>query len=114
MLKPVAIAVAAAFTISALAQDKPAAPSWQQGKPPALQESTLHPFAPHMTGRPAKELPVDKLKVPAGFQIEVWGEGVPEARPLAVGDQGTLFVSHRLSEDGYAVVDRRGQREAEA
>src|SRR5882762_9521464 len=114
MKSPVSFAVAAAFSISVLAQDKPAAapaPSWQQGKPAALSESTLHPFAPHLTGRPAKDLPVDKLKVPAGFKVEVWADGIPEARSLALGDKGTVFVSNRNAKSVYAVVDKGGQRE---
>src|SRR5712675_1483161 len=114
MKSPISFAVAAAFSISALAQDKPAAapaPSWQQGKPAALAESTLHPFAPHLTGRPAKELPVAKLTVPAGFKVEVWVDGIPEARSLALGDKGTVFVSNRLAKNVYAVVDRGGKRE---
>jgi glucose/arabinose dehydrogenase len=114
MKSPISFAVAAAFSISALAQDKPAAappPSWQQGKPAALAESTLHPFAPHLTGRPAKELPVDKLKVPAGFKVEVWADGIPEARSLALGDKGTVFVSNRNAKNVYAVVDKDGKRE---
>src|SRR6267378_1932559 len=108
----VAAAVMAAFT-AAQAQDKPAAapPSWQQGRPPAMGESTLHPFAPHLTGRPAKDLPTDKLRVPAGFKVEVWAEGIPEARSLARGEKGTVFVSNRLSKSVYAVVDRGGTRE---
>ncbi|HXM81589.1 MAG TPA: PQQ-dependent sugar dehydrogenase [Burkholderiales bacterium] len=108
----VAAAVLAAFT-TAQAQDKPPAapPSWQQGKPPAMAESTLHPFAPHLAGRPAKDLPTDKLKVPAGFKVEVWAEGVPEARSLARGEKGTVFVSNRLSKNVYAVVDQNGKRE---
>jgi glucose/arabinose dehydrogenase len=114
MKSPISFAVAAAFSISALAQDKPAAappPSWQQGKPAALAESTLHPFAPHLTGRPAKELPIDKLKVPAGFKVEVWADGIPEARSLALGDKGTVFVSNRNAKSVYAVVDKDGKRE---
>src|SRR5712672_1309329 len=110
----VAFTVTTAFAASALAQDKPAAqpaPSWQQGKPAAQAESTLHPFAPHLTGRPAKDLPVSKLKVPAGFKVEVWAEGVPEARSLALGDKGTVFVSNRLAKNVYAVADRNGKRE---
>src|SRR5256885_6333782 len=78
----VAAAAMAVFTV-AQAQDKPAAappPSWQQGKPPAMGESTLHPFAPNLAGRAAKDLPTDKLKVPPGFKVEVWAEGIPEAR----------------------------------
>src|SRR3989440_2190237 len=112
MTKLFAAALCAAFAVAALAQDKPAPPpSWHQGKPPAMGESTLHPFAPHLTGRAAKDLPVDKLKVPAGFKVEVWAEGIPEARSLALGDKGTVFVSNRVSKNVYAVVDRNGKRE---
>jgi glucose/arabinose dehydrogenase len=113
-MKTLAIPVIAAFAVSAFAQDKPAAsppPSWQQGKPAALSESTLHPFAPHMTGRSAKDLPVDTLKVPAGFKVEVWVDGIPEARSLAMGDKGTLFVSNRNAKSVYAVVTKDGKRE---
>src|SRR3954464_11576679 len=105
-------AIAAAFAVPVLAQ-APASPppAWQQGKPSSMQESTLHPFAPHMTGRSAKELPVNTLKVPAGFKVEVWAEGIPEARSLALGDNGTVFVSNRISKNVYAVVDSGGKRE---
>jgi len=96
---------------AAQAQAPAAPPSWQQGKTPDQANSTLHPFAPHMTGRSAKELPLDKLKVPAGFKVEVWAEGVPEARSLALGDKGTVFVSNRIGKNVYAVVDKGGARE---
>src|ERR671927_180901 len=89
-----AFSVPAAFTTWAQAPASPP-PSWHQGKPPAHAESTLHPFAPHMTGRSSKDLPLNTLKVPAGFKIEVWAEGIPEARSLAMGDKGTVFVSNR-------------------
>src|SRR3989454_208616 len=109
-----AAAVLAAFS-AAQAQDKPAAappPSWQQGKPPAMSESTLHPFAIEMTGKPSKDLPVNKLKVPSGFKVEVWAEGMPGARSMALGDKGTVFVGTRQLKEMYAVVDRGGKREA--
>src|SRR6195256_2849585 len=108
----VAAAVMAVFTV-AQAQDQPAAPppSWQQGKPPAMGESTLHPFAPHMTGRAAKDLPVNTLKAPKGFKVEVWADGIPEARSLTMGDKGTLFVSNRNAKSVYAVTDKGGKRE---
>ena len=114
MRAALAAAVLAAFT-SAQAQDKPAAsppPSWQQGKPSAMSESSLHPFAIEMTGKPAKDLPVDKLKVPAGFKVEVWAEGMPGARSMAQGDKGTVFVGTRQLKEVYAVVDKGGKREA--
>ncbi|HLX79492.1 MAG TPA: PQQ-dependent sugar dehydrogenase [Burkholderiales bacterium] len=108
-----ATAVLAAFA-SAQAQDKPApapAQPWQQGRSAEQMESPLHPFAPNLTGRAAKDLPIDTLKVPAGFKVEVWADGVPEARSLALGDKGTVFVSNRISKNVYAVIDRGGQRE---
>ena len=108
-----AAAVLAAFS-AAQAQDKPAAappPSWQQGKPPA-SESTLHPFAIEMTGKASKDLPINKLKVPSGFKVEVWAEGMPGARSMALGDKGTVFVGTRQLKEMYAVVDRGGKREA--
>lgn len=109
---------AALFTLPTLgihAQQQPAAPapppSWQQGRNPEQASSTLHPFAIHVTGRAAKDLPVDKLKVPAGFKVEVWVDGAPGARSMAIGDKGTVFVGTRQLKDVYAVVDRGGKRE---
>lgn len=108
----------AAVTASAQqpAPAKPAAapkekPRWMQGQPPELANSPLHPIAPHLAGRPASELPINKLKVPKGFKVEVWVDGVPEARSLALGDKGTVFVSNRNLHDVYAVSDRGGKRE---
>ena len=116
-----AIALAVALVSgSALAQApapaQPAAapaapPSWQQGRSAEQSTSTLHPFAPIFTGRPASELPLDKLKLPPGFKIEVWVDGVPEARSLALGDKGTVFVGNRNLSEVYAIVDRGGKRE---
>jgi glucose/arabinose dehydrogenase len=89
----------------------PGAPPWQQGRAADQEKSTLHPFAPHLTGRPAAELPVNKLRVPDGFKIEVWADGVPEARSLALGDKGTVFVSNRNLTNVYAITDNNGKRE---
>ncbi|MFL6695075.1 MAG: PQQ-dependent sugar dehydrogenase [Ramlibacter sp.] len=100
---------------SALAQTPtpPAAaapPAWQQGQA-AEHANATHPFAPLLTGRPASELPLDKLKVPAGFKVEVWADGVPEARQMALGDNGTVFVGNRNLSDVYAIRDVNGKRE---
>jgi len=86
------------------------APSWQQGRSGDQTSSTLHPFAPILTGRPASELPLDKLKVPAGFKVEVYADAIPEARSLALGDKGTVFVSNRNLKDVYAIVEKDGKR----
>jgi len=104
------------FAAHAQQPAKPAAaptppPSWQQGRSAEQDKSSLHPFAIHATGKPAKELPVDKLKVPAGFKVEVWAEGVPAARTMALGDKGTVFVGARQAKNVYAIVERGGKRE---
>src|SRR5258705_4600209 len=109
-----AFAGAGLSSAAGLAQDKPAAappPAWHGGKPAAMGESTLHPFAPHMTGRAAKDLPVNTLKAPKGFKVEAWADGIPEARSLTMGDKGTLFVSNRNANNVYAVVDNGGKRQ---
>ena len=103
--------MAGAVAAAAFAQQPTApAPAWKQGMSEEQAKSTLHPFAPHLTGRPAKDLPIDKLRVPAGFQVEVWAEDVPEARSLALGDKGTVFVSNRNLSNVYAITDSGGKR----
>ena len=80
----IAAAVAAAFAVPAQSQDKPKPPpAWHQGKPPAQAESKLAPHAGKMTETPLAEIPVDKLKVPQGFKVEVWAHGMPGARMMA-------------------------------
>jgi|SRR5579871_738245 len=87
-----------------------APPPWQQGRPEELKSSSLHPFLPNLTGRPASELSVDKLKVPRGFKVELWTDGVPEARFMALGDKGTVFVGNRLGSNVYAITEQGGKR----
>jgi glucose/arabinose dehydrogenase len=43
------------------------------------------------------------FRLPAGFEIEVLIDNVPNARKLALGEQGTLFVSTRRAGKVYAV-----------
>ncbi len=113
--KPLALAFPAflaALTTAAFAQQPPSPPpSWQQGRSAEQEISPLHPFAIEMTGKAAKLLPIDKLKVPAGFKVEVWAEDAPGARSMAQGDKGTVFVGTRQLKEVYAVVDRGGKRE---
>jgi glucose/arabinose dehydrogenase len=119
-LKTLAAALLASGMACAQAQTPPAtapvaapvpAPSWQQGRTAEQNASPLHPIAPIFTGRPASELPLSTLKVPAGFKVEVYADGIPEARSLALGDKGTVFVSNRNLSDVYAITDKDGKRE---
>jgi glucose/arabinose dehydrogenase len=49
-----------------------------------------------------EELPVERIKLPAGFVIRVWAR-VPGARSLARGPRGTVFVGTRSDGGVYAV-----------
>ena len=57
----------------------------------------------------AQKLPLDKIKLPAGFEISVFADGVPNARAMALGDQGTLFVGSMRAGKVYAVRIQDGK-----
>jgi glucose/arabinose dehydrogenase len=61
---------------------------------------------------PEDKLPLPQLKLPRGFKIEVYVSGIANARSLQLGDKGTVFVSNRLLDKVYAVVEKSGKREA--
>lgn len=53
------------------------------------------------------------IKLPAGFSIDIYAS-VPNARSMALGEKGTLFVGNRSgSESVYAVVDQDGDFHAD-
>ncbi len=97
----------------ALAQQAPASsdppPPWAQGRP--SPEVKLAPVTPPPLATAADKLPVDKLKLPKGFKIEVYASGMPNARSLRLGDKGTVFVSNRTLDKIYAIVDKGGKKE---
>lgn len=55
---------------------------------------------------PASALPIDRLKLPKGFSIEVYADSIDGARSMAMGDDGTLFVGTRNENKVYAIQDR--------
>lgn len=57
-------------------------------------------------------LALDKLIMPAGFSINVYGR-VDNARSMAMGTKGTLFVSNRNGNSVYALVDTNGDFKAD-
>jgi glucose/arabinose dehydrogenase len=104
--------VLAAWTAQVVAQ-QPAAPppSWKQGQPADMVNSPLAPVAQPPAPKAPGEIPVNKIKVPAGFKVELWASGINNARVMIWGDKGTLFVSSRVAGNVYAIVDKAGQRE---
>ena len=55
----------------------------------------------------------DKLRTPPGFRIGVYTKDVPNARAMALGPGGTLFVGSRKDGRVYAVVDADGDNRGE-
>jgi glucose/arabinose dehydrogenase len=93
-------------------QPSPAgAPAWQQGRPAALSDSPLAPFATPAAPTPADRIPLQQLRVPDGFRVELWASGIHNARSLALGSRGTVFVGSRVAGKVYAVRERGGRRE---
>jgi glucose/arabinose dehydrogenase len=68
-------------------------------------------------GQPAAEsLPLDLIKMAPGFRIAVYATGVANARQMALGSKGTVFVGTRNKPAGdrvYAVVDKNGDHKAD-
>ena len=50
-------------------------------------------------------LPIDNISLPEGFSIAVYADDVENARQMALGDKGTLFVGSRNAGNVYALID---------
>jgi glucose/arabinose dehydrogenase len=59
------------------------------------------------------ELPLDQIRLPEGFTIEVYAEDVPNARSMVLSESGVLFVGTRLAGNVYALVDTDGDGRAD-
>lgn len=65
-------------------------------------------------GRSApKALPIEKVSLPPGFTISIWATGVKNARQMAVGSKGTVFVGSRQAGLVHALVDTNGDHKAD-
>ncbi len=109
-------ALAAALALSSLpvahAQAPASAPppAWKQGMPANMANSPLAPLAGKMTVTPASEIPIDRIKLPPGFKVEVWATGLPGGRAMARGDDGKIYVGTRAIGRVYEITDAGGQR----
>lgn len=59
------------------------------------------------------KLPIEKIKLPEGFQIDVFAENVTNARSMDLSPNGTLFVGTRGEGKVYALVDSDGDYQAD-
>src|ERR1700742_410321 len=85
---------------------------WFLGDETEAQKGQAPPSGPP-TGASDAELAklIPKIKLPAGFKIEVYASGVLAARQMAWGDKGTLFVGSFGLGNVYAIKDNGGKKQ---
>jgi glucose/arabinose dehydrogenase len=111
---PVLAATLALLATAVLAQDKPALPPGSPliGRPannPAAEKLAPVPAPPLAAA--ADKIPLDKFKLPQGFNLELYASGMPNARSLALDEKGTVFVGSRLQDKVYAISNKDGKRQ---
>jgi glucose/arabinose dehydrogenase len=108
----VGLALGIGLVAPAWSQQPAPPPTWKQGQPAEMANSTLAPIFTPPTPMAAEKIPMGKIKVPPGFKVELWAAAIHNARAMTLGSKGTLFVSSRLPGGSvYAVLDRGGKRE---
>jgi glucose/arabinose dehydrogenase len=124
-------AAPAAQAPAAPAAQAPTAPAAQAPAAPVAQAPAALPPGSPLIGRPdnnpaaaklapvpapplaaaADKIPLDKLKAPKGFNLELYASGMPNARSLAISDKGTVFLGSRLQDKVYAITNKDGKRQ---
>jgi glucose/arabinose dehydrogenase len=84
------------------------------GRPDTEGAMKLAPVPSPPLPASADALPVKQLKLPKGFNIEVYASGIPNARSLRVGDKGTVFVGNRVLDKVWAIYEKDGKRTQKA
>lgn len=59
------------------------------------------------------DLPLESIRLPAGFSISVYAADVPNARSLTLSPAGVLYVGSREGDKVHAVVDTDGDQVAD-
>ncbi len=62
---------------------------------------------------PRPDLPVERIKLPAGFSVAVYAQGLKNARSMARASDGTIFVGTRTAGAVYALRDTDGDGRAD-
>ena len=91
--------------------EKPPA-DWFLGDETEAQKGLAPPAGPALpTSMEDLEKNLQAIKLPKGFKISVFAQGVPSARQMAWGDKGTLFVGSFGAGSVYAITDNGGKKE---
>ncbi|WP_202912987.1 PQQ-dependent sugar dehydrogenase [Acuticoccus sediminis] len=84
-----------------------------QGRPETAGAQRLAPLSAPPFATEEADLPLDKITVPEGFEVEVYASGIKNARSLRVGEKGTVFVSNWQGNKLWAITDDGGKRTAQ-
>jgi glucose/arabinose dehydrogenase len=79
------------------------------------QESQSSKLGSKIDIRTAKaDVNLNKIKLQPGFKIDVWAADVPNARSMAISDNGIVFVGNRQDKNVYALIDENGDGKADS
>lgn len=85
-MKPIALCLAAAGLATAAghaaSRQPQEGPFWAKGRPKAGAAARMARIPAYPIPTPADKLPVAKMKLPPGFEAEVWASDVLDARAL--------------------------------
>lgn len=59
------------------------------------------------------DVKLDEIKLPPNFKIDVWAADIPNARSMAISEDGMVFVGTRQEGSVYAVIDEDGDGKAD-
>jgi glucose/arabinose dehydrogenase len=79
-------------------------------EPKRMKNPNLSPHAARMTITSPSDIPLDKIRVPKGFQVELWAHGMPGVRMMTRGSKGTIWAGTRIIGRVYEIKDQGGQR----
>jgi glucose/arabinose dehydrogenase len=65
------------------------------------------------TARGRQGIHLNKIQLPPRFEISIYASNIENARSMAIGDKGTLFVGTRTAGNVYAIVDRNRDNKAD-
>jgi glucose/arabinose dehydrogenase len=60
------------------------------------------------------DVKLEKISLPENFKIEVWAADVPNARSMAISEEGIVFVGNRQGKEVFALVDENGDGKADS
>ncbi|GMQ29795.1 PQQ-dependent sugar dehydrogenase [Algoriphagus confluentis] len=60
------------------------------------------------------DVKLDQIRLLPGFKIEVWAADVPNARSMAMSEEGIVFVGNRQGDSVFALVDENADGKADS